>query len=285
MDIPFAGVALHTWTVDTTPLAEALDAARGSGFDAVELRRTDFKRCLDAGLANEAILDLVRRGGVPVCTLGVEYGWLFAEGAESERLFEVFETSCRNAVSLGCGLVMSAPGPFAGRLADGVENLRRAADLAGAHGLRLAIEFNSQHEVVNRVEVLRELIDGAGAPNVGMLLDAYHLHRSGRPGRGFEDVRGEEIFAFQFSDVPPVPVRNVSRPTDRLAPGDGIVRWAELLRLLAEKNYRGFLSYEAPNPVLWDRPALQTAAEGLRATRRLLAETFAPGAPASAPAA
>ena len=32
-------LALHTWSIDTTPLAEALKAARDGGWNAVELRR------------------------------------------------------------------------------------------------------------------------------------------------------------------------------------------------------------------------------------------------------
>ena len=31
-------LALHTWTLDTTPLAEVLEIARGTGWNAVELR-------------------------------------------------------------------------------------------------------------------------------------------------------------------------------------------------------------------------------------------------------
>ena len=48
----FGRLALHMWTIYTTPLATALDAAKQGGFDAVELRRTDFKRCFDAGMSN-----------------------------------------------------------------------------------------------------------------------------------------------------------------------------------------------------------------------------------------
>ncbi len=40
--------------------------------------------------------------------------------------------------------------------------------------------------------------------------------------------------------------------------------------LLAEKGYSGYLSYEAPNPVLWDRSPFEVAAEGVRETRKLL---------------
>ena len=79
----FGRLALHTWTVDTTPLVTALDAARVAGFDAVELRRIDFVRCHDAGMSNAQVLDLIRRSGVKVAILGVEYGWLFAEARKA----------------------------------------------------------------------------------------------------------------------------------------------------------------------------------------------------------
>ena len=267
-------LALHTWTLDTTPLDAAIAAARRGGFDAMELRRTDFERCFKRGLSNAEVLDLIRAGGLPVCTLGVEYGWLFARGDESRRLFSVFRESCANAVALGCPMVMSAPGQVSGPLAEAIDNLKAASDIVGEHGLRLAIEFNSQHDVINHVDVLYELIDRAGRPNCGLLLDAYHLHRSGSPGRGFADVPGEMLFAFQYSDVAENPVTGVRRPTDRLPPGHGRVEWTAVFRLLAEMGYTGHLSYEAPNPVLWERPPEEVAREGAIETRRLLAEAF-----------
>jgi sugar phosphate isomerase/epimerase len=275
---PFAGIALHTWSIDTTPLGEALQAAREGGCNAVELRRIDFKRCFDAGMSNTDVLDIIRLSRMPVCTLGVEYGWIFATGDESRRLFDVFRESCANAVALGCGLVMSAPGPFEGTIPEAIVNLRNAAEIAGEFGLRLAFEFNSQHPVINHVDVLREILHGAGARNAGMLLDAYHLHRSGCPGRGFEDVAGEEIFAFQYSDVSSTPVTGVKRPTDRLVPGQGVVEWTPLLTLLAEKGFAGHLSYEAPNPIAWALPPAEAVRTAVNATHELLAAAF-PGAP------
>jgi sugar phosphate isomerase/epimerase len=268
----FGRLALHMWTIDTTPLATALDAARATGYDAVELRRTDFKRCFDAGMSNAQVLDLIRQAGIPVGVLGVEYGWLFATGEESRRLFGVFRESCANAVALGCGMLMSAPGPVSGPIGDAIKYLREAGDIAAEYGLRLAIEFNSQHDVLNRLEVLRELITGAGKPNCGYLIDAYHFARSGAGGRGFEDVPGEQIFCFQYSDLSPNPVTGVRRPTDRLPPGKGIVEWREVLGLLAEKGYTGYLSYEAPSPEQWERSPYEVAREGVALTRQLLAD-------------
>jgi 2-keto-myo-inositol isomerase len=266
----FGRLALHMWTIDTTPLATALDAARQAGYDAVELRRIDFKRCFDAGMSNAQVLDLVRKAGIPVGVLGVEYGWLFATGEESKRLFRVFRESCENAVALGCTMLMSAPGQVNGTIKEAIKYLREAGDIAAEYGLRLAIEFNSQHDVLNSLGVLRELITGADRPNCGYLIDAYHFARSGAGGRGFESVPAEQIFCFQYSDLSPNPVTGVRRPTDRLAPGKGVVRWREVLGLLAEKNYTGYLSYEAPNPELWERSPYEVAREGVELMQELL---------------
>ncbi len=128
--------------------------------------------------------------------------------------------------------------------------------------LRLAIEFNSQHPVLNKLAVLKELLDGAGKENCGYLIDAYHFTRSGAGGRGFESVPAEQIFCFQYSDLSPNPVTGVARPTDRLPPGKGVVKWREMLGLLAEKNYTGYLSYEAPESGTLGALALRRCARG-----------------------
>ena len=266
----FGRLALHMWTIDTTPLATALDAARVAGYDAVELRRTDFTRCFDAGMSNAQVLDLIKKSGIPVGVFGVEYGWLFATGDENKRLFKVFRESCENAVALGCTMLMSAPGQVSGPIKDAIKYLREAGDIAAEYGLRLAIEFNSQHDVLNKLAVLSELLEGAGKRNCGYLIDAYHFARSGAGGRGFADVPADQIFCFQYSDLSPNPVTGMRRPTDRLPPGKGVIRWREVLGLLAEKNYTGYLSYEAPNPEQWVRSPYDVAREGVEFTRKLL---------------
>lgn len=273
MPHPFRGLALHTWTVDTTPLEGALAAAKAGGFEAVELRRVDFERCAKRGLDNAAVLDLVRKAGLPVSAMGVEYGWIFSAGAERERLLGVFRTCCENAVALGCGMMMSAIGPGSATTEDAIANIRRAGEIAGGFGLKLTVEYQFQHPVVRSLDILRDLLARAGQRNVGLLLDAYHLQRGGRPGRGFEDVPGGEIFYVQFSDVPDAPPPALP-PVDRLPPGKGIVGWTDLFGLLAEKGYDGYLSYEAPNPAHWQQPATETAQQGADATRRMLAAAF-----------
>ena len=266
----FGRLALHMWTIDTTPLAVALDAARQGGFDAVELRRTDFKRCYETGMSNTQVLDLIRKSGIPVGVLGVEYGILFATGEESKRLFADFRISCQNAKALGCTTLMCAPGPISGPISEAAKRLREMGGILAEYGLKVGIEYNSQHDVLNKLVVLHELIKGADHPNCGYLIDTYHFTRSGSGGRGFEDVPAAQIFCFQYSDVSPTPSTGVRRPTDRLPPGKGVVKWREMLGLLAEKGYTGYLSYEAPNPEQWARSPYDVAREGVELTKKLL---------------
>jgi len=264
-------LALHTWTLDTTPLAEALRAVKNAGWNGVELRRVDFARCFERGMSNAQVLDLVRGSGLKVGTMGIEYGILFAKGEERRRLFKSLEETCVNAAALGCEMLMTAIGPGEGTAKDAVAGLKEAGDIVKAHGLRLAFAYSAVHDWLNNFEIAREILSQVSHPSVGWLIDAYHFERSGAGGRGFEDIPGKEIFAFQYSDVPDTPLTANTRPTDRLLPGKGKVRWKEVLELLAEKNYQGWLSYEAPNPETWALPPEQAAKEALIATRSVLA--------------
>ena len=74
-------IALHTWTLDGTPLAAALRIARAAGYNAVELRHADFMHCRQAGMDERAIVALVRDAGLKVAVIGTENGVLFDAGA------------------------------------------------------------------------------------------------------------------------------------------------------------------------------------------------------------
>ena len=262
-------LALHTWTLDSTPLADALAIARRTGWDAVELRRVDFLRAREAGKTDEEVLGWVRASGLAVACVGVELGWVYAGGAELQRLLGVFDESCRAAAALGCPRVMSAVGPGQGALPDMAARVRDVAAIAASHGVRLAFEFSYGAAQLNTIARMRELVARAGHPACGLLLDTYHIQRSGGSVKDVEDVTPDEIVYVQFSDVP----RGALDPKDmlnRLPAGRGVAPIRELFAAFAAKGYRGPLSYEAPNSAAWARPAEDVAREGLAAARAVL---------------
>lgn len=268
-------ISLHTWTLDKTPLPEVLDIARDAGFNGIELRFGDYKRSIEAGMSNDQFIDLIRASGLKVSVMGTEYGVIFAQGEELNRLLESLDRTCANAVALGCDTIMVAPGlNTPTTIEDAAANFRKCGEVAQKHGIHFALEFNSRHAIINRLSVARAILAIADHPNCGLLLDAYHLHCSGAVGRGFADLPDEQIFTFQYSDAPLNPVQ-IRTATDRLPPGKGVIPWVEVFQLLMEKNYRGYVAYEAPNPAQWSRPPAEVAREAVVATRQFIAEAEA----------
>lgn len=262
-------LALHTWTLDTTPLPQVLSLARSTGWQAVELRRVDFLRARKAGLDDAAAIASVRDSGLPVACLGVQMGWLFCPDDAYRELRTLFVESCRLASALGCTRLMSASDRGRGPAALAVARIREFAGIAADAGLRLCLEFNSGVEQVNALPVARDLVGAAAHPGCGLLLDTYHLQRSGATPADVATLEAGEIGYVQFSDVPHDGPR-AEYGVDRLPPGQGCVPFREMFAAILGTGYSGPLSYEAPNPRAWERPPADVLVEALAATRRLL---------------
>jgi len=116
---------------------------------------------------------------------------------------------------------------------------------------------------------MREVMALVSHPAAGLLLDTYHLGRSGAQPRQLEDVALAEIAYVQYSDVPASGLEP-GKALDRLPPGKGSVPFKEIFGVIAAKGYDGPFSYEAPNPNAWARPAEDVSREALAATRAVL---------------
>jgi sugar phosphate isomerase/epimerase len=266
-------LALHTWTLDSTALADVLRLARIVGWQGIEVRRLDFSRAEESGLSADDVIELIRASALPVACVGVEPGWMWAKGAERLRLLRVLEEQCRRASALGCTTVMSPVDREVGDLSEAARSLRHVGDVAEAHGIKLALEFNSQCMQLNSLERVREVLAAAGHRACGLVLDSYHLGRSGATPADLEDVAPGEITYVQYSDPPPEGLRP-GYILDRLPPGEGSFWFREFFASLAKKGYPGFLSYEAPNEGAWRRDPVAVARHALEATRTVLNQSL-----------
>lgn len=273
MNILHNRIALHTWTLDTTPLADALRIAREAGYNAVELRHVDFMRGRKAGMSEDAMVQLVRDANIKVAVIGTESGVLFETGDTLKRLLDSLRYVSEKAVALGCDVIMVSPGQSApGGMALARQNLKTCAEITAEYDLKIALEFNSRHPVIRTLENGMELVNAVNLKNCGLLLDTYHLHCSGGNAATFKNVPVEQIITFQFSDAPPGPPSDTRMPVDRLPPGKGVAPFVDIFKTLMAMNYQGYMSYEAPNPDQWNRPADVVAREGAELVRALLAK-------------
>ena len=262
-------LSLHTWTLDTTPLGDALVVIKKTGWDAVELRRLDFERAAQAGQSAEQVLALVRASGLPVACVGVELGWVWAAGEERARLLRVFAEQAARAKALGCTTIMSPVDRGRGDVGEAARSIREVGDIAREHGVRLAVEFNSQCEQLN---ALRADAGGDGAGRASPdRPPARHLpprpHRRLAARHRGRAARGDRLRAVQRRAAHRARAGQGARSP---AAGAGERAVQGILRRVARRGYAGYASYEAPNPAAWKRPAEDVAREALAATRAVM---------------
>ena len=187
----------------------------------------------------------------------------------STRLLTVFDEQARRAAALGCDTMMSPVDKGRGDVARAAaaacarSATSRAARGAAGRGVQLPVRA-AQHAGPDARG------DGAGRPSrLGLLLDTYHLGRSGATPSDVEDVAPAEIAYVQYSDLPRTGLEP-GKALDRLPPGQGACPFREFFARWRAKGYAGFARYEAPNEKAWKRVRPRRRARGLEATRAVL---------------
>ena len=120
------------------------------------------------------------------------------------------------------------------------ESIREVADYAGERSVRLAIEPLNRFEtdLINTVEQALELCDSVDRPNVGLLLDTFHMNIEEKSIPDAIRAAKERLFHIQVSE------------NDRGTPGSGHVPWAEFFAVLAEVGYDGQIVVESFLPTV-----------------------------------
>lgn len=262
-------LAMHTGSYGSLPLAEALRVTREAGWDGIELRHVDFAKSMADGATISELLALVKASSLPVTAVGVERGWIYSEGETRARLLASITEVCRWADELGAPIIMSPMDQEPGDLAQAAASVREVGDILAAYGKTMALELNVNVPQFPQLQAVRDLLAAAGHPNVGLLVDTYHIER-GEGGIGaYERLNDGEITYFQYSDVPAGPMNPPGNTSVRLPPGEGVVPFAQILPIIQAKGYTGYLSYEALNQAAFKRDPLEVSAEALAASRKL----------------
>lgn len=121
------------------------------------------------------------------------------------------------------------------------------------------------HEFVFTPGQMLELAHDIG-PNVGLLVDCFHLHCSNTPISFLSKVPKEKIVLAHLNDAPKLPLTDIT-DGNRLLPGEGAIDQAAYKSALTAAGYTGPISLEVFSR-LKDIPpdqAAQTAAQACRA--------------------
>jgi len=221
-----------------------MDSARRLGLDALELSIGDdvpFTPALTRRRAEQLGLELlVGPGGLwPMdCDISLESPDDQRRGvAWHERAIDL---AGEVGASAYAGAIYGHPGRVECRMPTEAEYRRIAGHLhalaarAAARGVRLVLEPMSHFRthLVNRPDQLVRLVELADHPNLGILLDTFHMITEVRDYPGAVRAAAGRLWGLHACE------------SDRGVPGGGLVPWASLAAALKEIGFDGYVGLE-----------------------------------------
>jgi sugar phosphate isomerase/epimerase len=260
-----------------TPFDERIAAAAGAGFDAIGLLFSAYQAELAGGRSPDDLRRVADDHGVRVAEIEFLFGWVGrgvadVEPAELEGvLFEMADVF--GARHLNCGDI-GFNGPS--RPIDEVaERFAGICDRAAAHDLLVAYEFLPWTETPT-AEATLEIVERAGRPNGGLLVDTWHLFRGGGDLDSLAKLPPERVLAIQINDAGPPDGEMWDDTTlRRRLPGDGEFDLVGFLRTLRSMGVDAPIGIEIMSTELDRVPPAERAKMTAQAVRRLLDEAEA----------
>lgn len=231
-------------TLDAPP-ADTIDAAAAAGFASVGIRISGRWRDdpWTPVLGRPAVIaDLKRRAADQGVKLSTISSYFIYPHVTMDDLARAMET----AGELGAATVVTnGYDPDLGTYA---EKLARYCELGRAAGVRVGIEFMKYSEV-RTIHAARSVVERVGATNLGIVVDALHLIRSGGTPADIRTIDARLIAIAQLCDARALhhdptadELRHEAR-TERLFPGDGELPLREFLAAFAPDTE---IEYEVP---------------------------------------
>ena len=229
---------LTVWRVDPV---EFINGAADAGFGAVGLLLlSPTPQPLEHGIVGRP--EVIRAVRAALQARGLRCfdieAFVLQQGASLER----FRPALAVGAELGATHISSIGAEPRGAdtgltAAERVDLFGRLCDEAARFGLQVGVEFMRYRDIPTWREAL-DLIEAAGRPNSGLIVDALHLFRSGGTPQDIAGIPAPRIAYAQLCDARPDSPAFADLPAeargDRLALGTGAIPLAELIKALPE---------------------------------------------------
>jgi sugar phosphate isomerase/epimerase len=262
-------------------LPEAIALARDTGFAGLSFNiRLAAQAVADRGL--DAVRAEFARAGVRPALWGLPVAWRDEEQWEADlrdlpRLASVARDlgAPRTATYMPSG---SDERPFQENFDWHVARLRPIAQVLRDAGCRFGIEYIGpktfraafRHEFISTLDGLMELIAAIDVPNVGVMLDSWHLFASGGSLADLDRLTNEDIVVVHVNDAPAGIPWDEQIDTVRTLPMEtGVIDLAGFMRALQRRGYDGPVMPEPFSQRVSDMAATDPLAAAREAARSM----------------
>ncbi len=262
------------------PFAERLSAASAAGFTAVSLWGRDYAAARAEGLSDADLRLMLDDHGLGVAEVDPAWWWLpgasevhFPPGMDTEDVFCFGEAELFAVADAVGGRSLNAVDVFGGQwdLDAAAEAFAGLCTRAAEHGLLVHIEWLPWSKIPD-LESALEVVRGAGRPNGGINIDAWHLVRSGTDLEALARVPGELIMGIQLDDGPAEPEDNLVEATlhHRALPGQGEFDLPAIVAAVLATGTTAPIGVEVFSDSLHQLSAAEAARQAARATRHVI---------------
>lgn len=145
------------------------------------------------------------------------------------------------------------------------EHLHALAERAGKRDIKLGYEALAWGRYTADYQDAWEIVKRADHPNLGIILDSFHIFARGKDLSTLLEIPGDKITLVQIADAPwlDMDVLQWSRHF-RCFPGQGDFPLVDFMQKVMQTGYNGYVSHEIFNDEFRSTPGQATAVDGKR---------------------
>lgn len=257
------------WSIATVSMGGTLEAKLAAvaraGFRAVEIFENDLtffsgtprdvrKRAEDLGLEIIGLQPMRDFEAMPEPLRSKNF-------ERAERKFDLMEELGTRFL----GMCSSVSEDSADDMERAAADLAELADRAARRGFRLGYEALAWGRHVRDWQPAYELVCKADRPNLGIVLDSFHICVNRNPIEPLAEIPAARIGLVQLSDAPGILMDAMALSRHhRCFPGQGDHPVSAFLDAVMKTGYRGPISLEAFNDQFRGAPAATIARDGMR---------------------
>jgi sugar phosphate isomerase/epimerase len=207
--------------------------------------------------------------------------WVVDDDAQRAKGLEQMKHDMDLVAQLGGRRIAAPPAGASGPIdfRKIAERYRAVLELGRRMGVVPQLEIWGTSKALSRPSEAALVAIEAAHSDACLLLDVFHMYRSGASFGGLRVINGACLHVFHMNDYPADPPREKATDADRIYPGDGIAPLASILRDLRAAGFRGALSLELFNRTYWKQDPLTVARTGLAKMKAAAEASLAVGKP------
>jgi len=278
---PF-GYCLNTSTIrgNQLDIVHVVDAAAKAGFEAIEPWISELDAHTKAGGTLKDLGKRIADAGLTVEDAIAFNSILTDDATERAAALERLKTDMDKVAQIGGTRIAVPPGrPAAGAppvtLDNAAKYYREALEMGEKMGVQPLLELWGTHPLLGPLRNGIYVTVAAGRPDASLLLDVFHLYKSGTPFTSLRQLNGAALHVIHINDYPQAADPSTLNDGNRIYPGDGVAPFRQILRDLRDTGFRGCFSLELFNRDYWTKSADENLKTGLEKIRSAVGQALA----------